>query len=1235
MIKESANAKWLVRLPATGKLLPALVVTCLMAGALLLPSPNLYGQATINASLSGSVLDSSGAAVPGAKVTLSNADKGFIRTQNSQADGTYVFTLVPASTYTLTVEKDGFKKAVQEGMVLSVGQSASTDVTLQIGDARAEVNVTAAAPIMNTTNATVGSDVSARETVELPLHWRNVFGLVQLNSSVNPLPNTVAGAGGDISDQNITWAIMFGGGRTRSTCYLLDGHWNNTGDWGGIIYAPGVDETQEFKIITNAFTAQYGWTMGNILNAITKSGTSSFHGNVFEFLRNDNLDANLFFSNANKQERPEFKRNNFGASAGGPLYIPKIYEQKDKTFIFGYYEGIRQGSPWTNTATVPTASMRNGDFSELLGSVVPSTTDILGRPVYNGAIYDPFSSRQLALGQVDNDPTYGSGLAATAAGYVRNPFGATLANGWTPTNQIPNGLFDSVAQNMASFYPAANKGGISGNYVSSGSVPGYIDKYSIRVDHNISDKSRLFGRWSWNRIFAQQTPDVFGKDNEAGPGSANINPRWDAGASFTHTFSPSLLLSVNVGWNRWFESFAPTHWGFLPSSMGLPAYLDQITAFPTVGVADTTGFGAGYYSGTPREPRSLFVDITKVHGSHSFTFGFQNIWMQNYESFVDPAGFNFDRGMSNGPDPTAPVSSTGWGFASMLMGTGAGAGTPGQFTAAGAGGQFSLAANTSMMKKYIGAYVQDDWKVNRRLTLNLGVRWDMQTPPTERFNRIWDFNFTDPSPLTGVVPSTFTDPTGGSHPLNMQGFLEPVTSGPYGRSIYKAPHNSFAPRIGLAYKLTDKLVMRTGFGIFFTETQEVSQYEGMSNYGFSTLTPWVATVGGITPNDLLSDPFPNGFIQPVGTAAGKLMQIGNDINTFPPNPTRPTPYVNQWTFGFQYQFAPDDVLDVTYVGNHGTKLLFGGMYGNQLTPDKLALGSQLTQNVPNPFYNYFNSNGILSGCGLDYPTVPYQQLLRPYPQYCHVGWRYMPGAVSNYNALEINFMHRFSKGLLMNASFTWSKYMDSFWGPGWGYSQSRDNYRVLDYSLSGNDIPRSLVLSWIYELPVGRGKQFGAGMNSVANAVVGGWQISGIAMFKAGFPLGMTDLNNMNALNGGQRPNCIGDPSVSSHPTDPATGGIVWFNTAAYSQPAAYTRGSCSRYSPDNRAMGRNNWDLNISKEWKAQERFRIQFRGEMFNALNHTYLFAPDQARNSSTFGQIFSAGPSRVVQLGLKVNW
>ena len=760
-----------LRKPPVTRLGAGLGLGCLLACLVLLQGiPKIYGQVTINATLDGTVLDTSKAVVPGATVTLTDKAKGFTRTEVSQPDGRYLFNLIPAGTYELQVEQKGFRTYVQSGIVLGIGQAATQDVIMQLGAQTQEVKVTAAAPLVNTTNATIGSEVTAKETVELPLNWRNVYGLTLLNSSVNPLPNTVPGAGGDIADEDITYAVNFGGGRGRSTAYLLDGHWDNTGDWGAVIYVPGVDETQEFKIETNSFTAQYGWTMGNILNAVTKSGTSSFHGDVFEFLRNSAMDSNYFFANATNQPIPEFRRNNFGVSAGGPLYIPKLYEQKDKTFIFGYYEGLRQSSPWTSLVSVPTDSMKSGDFSGLLGSA--SGNDALGRPIYAGAIYNPFTSRQVTGGGVDSVTGLPvTGLATGVVGHIRDPFGATAANGWLPTNIIPPNMFDSVAKNFLQYWPTPTGTGTVNNYASAGSVPGWVDKYSVRVDHNISEKSRFFARWSWERISQQSGDDIFGND-PGGPGTVTLEPRWDAGASYTHTFSPTLLLSVTGGWNRWFEGFRPTTGqGFLASSAGLPTYLDQIKEFPYISTSDTYGLGAGYWSATPREPRSLFVDLTKVYHSHSFTMGWQQIWVANYEEFLDPAGFSFNRSMSNGPDPKDPVSTTGYGFASFLMGTGAQNAAAGQFTLPGAGGQFGFQPNVSEMKKYRGAYFQDDWKVNRKLTVNLGLRWDMQTAPTERHNRLWAFDFNSASPLAGVVPGTFAGPDENTYSLNLKGFL--------------------------------------------------------------------------------------------------------------------------------------------------------------------------------------------------------------------------------------------------------------------------------------------------------------------------------------------------------------------------------------------------------------------------------------------------------------------------------
>ena len=435
-------------------------------------SPTLWAQGeSASARLSGTVVDPNKAAVPAAKVTLSNDQTGFARIAGTSETGSYSFTLVPAGTYQLKVEKEGFSAAALAGVLLTVGQSTTLDIMLVLGAVSQTVEVEANAPLLNTGSANLGSEVTSKQVIELPLNIRNVFGLVSLDSSVNNSAQVQAlnpsGSQGN-ADQDIAF-FNFGGGRFGTTAFLLDGHWNGAGDWAGIIFVPSVDELQEFRIQTHTFSPQYGWSMGNVVNAVTKGGSRSFHGSAFEFARNSIFDANNFFNNKNGLARTDFKRNQFGFTAGGPLYLPGIYRQRDKTFVFGAYEGLRQETPTTLVTTVPTDLQKKGDFSQTRNP--------------NGSlaqIYDPFSTTV-----VNGAP-------------VRTPFGGNL---------IPSAMFDPVAVNALTFYPSTNRPGdpLTGanNFVGTAGLPTNSDQYTIRVDHNINDNQRLFGRWSQKRQFKQ------------------------------------------------------------------------------------------------------------------------------------------------------------------------------------------------------------------------------------------------------------------------------------------------------------------------------------------------------------------------------------------------------------------------------------------------------------------------------------------------------------------------------------------------------------------------------------------------------------------------------------------------------------------------------------------------------------------------------------------------------------
>jgi hypothetical protein len=1127
----------------------------------------------VSARLDGTVQDENNATVPQAKVTLSNPDVGFSREAITGDSGLYTFSLIPPGTYQLRVEKTGFTVFLQSNIVLSVGQSSTLNAQLRVGNVNQTVEVTAQAPVLNTGSADVGSEVSSKQAVELPLNIRNVYGLVELDSSVNNSQQFQAlnppGSQGNV-DQDIAF-FNFGGGRFGTTAFLLDGAWDGAGDWDGVIYVPSVDELQEFRIQTNTFSPQYGMSMGNVVNAVTKSGTRSFHGDAFEFLRNNNLDANNYFNNLEGLDRPQFKRNQFGFTAGGPVYIPHFYKQRDKTFIFGTYEGLRQQTPTTLVTTVPTALQRSGNFSQTFNQDGSLAT-----------IYNPFTT-QFVNGQ-----------------YVRTAFAG---------NMIPQTLLNPVSLKLMNYYPASNRAGdpITGanNYVGTAGLPTDSDQYTIKVDHNVSEKQNFFARWSQKRQFKQLEGDFFGASDPGGNGTLAPDNRFEGGLGYTYVFSPTFVMSLNFGWGRWVEGRKPQGVPFDVTQVGLPASLNSYNgpgAFPGINITGYQGLGSGVLNATPREARTYAADFTKNLGSHGFSMGFMGIDFVLNTFNSAQASFNFSPDFTQGPFPTSANSDSGSGVASFLLGTGD-----------NSSGGISSSAEAAFSKKNYGFYFNDNWKFNKKLTLNLGVRYDIQTAPTDRFNRLSYFTFA-PNPISSQVPG-----------LNLPGDLQYVNGNQ--RGVYNTNYNDIAPRVGLAYSAFSHLVFRAGYGIFYTPAMEFGDYQGLTLNGFSQTTPYVGTLNGVTPQNLLSDPFPTGLLAPVGEANGGSTNVGQTIDAVLRN--RANPYVQQWTANVQYQIG-NTVLQTAYIGNHGVKLLFGTTYElNQLPTADLALGNQLLAPVANPFYGVITS-GALSG-----PTVSYGQLLRPFPEYTGVEDVQAPSASSNYNALAISANHRFSNGIQFLVSYTWSKYLTNSEGPeGWtnGQALSVQNWynNSLEKSFMSDDIPRSLVASYVYQLPVGAGRKF-APSNKIVENIIGGWQVAGVSSFKDGFPLSVTNAtNNSNSFGGNQRPNIVANPKLSN-PTI-----YQWFNTAAFTQPAPFTFGDVPRTMGYLRSQGTINSDMTLEKYWRLwNEASRLQLRAEFFNLFNRTQFFAPGTTFGTSSFGVVPGALPARSIQFGMKLYW
>lgn len=1168
--------------------------------------PTVRGQSMAStASLSGVVSDPSGARVAGASVSLANPEKGFSRAFKTDAEGTYSFPLLPAGAYTLTVQATGFKTFKQEGVHLEVGQAATYTATLTIG-ATEQVVVTTAPPLLQTDNANIGAEISTEQVTELPLNLRNVFNFVELNSSVNNLSQrqTISSGGEQGSaDQDVSF-LNFGGGYFGTTAFLLDGAWDTSTGWGGVIYVPSPDNVQEFKVQQNSFSAQYGWSTGNVVNVVTKSGTRSLHGVAYDYLRNGDLDANYYFNNLNHLPRPNSHRNQFGVAGGGPVYIPGIYKQRDRTFWFFQYEGHRENEPLAaSLSTTPIPAFRMGDFSSLLGTAI-GATDALCRPIVAGQIYDPFSTRQVTA-------TCGSNIGKTV--YIRDPIaGNNLTNSKTG--------IDAVGQKLVNYYPAPLNSQLTNNWSATGTGLDNSDEFSARVDHHIGDKTSIYGRYSYKKESKAEAPDYFGATDPAGPGQINPNNRWSLALGVSQVLTPTFTMSVNLGGVKWIEGNNMQSAGFKPSSLGLPAFIDPNSAqFPVINANLYLGEGPLAGAGQARFPRmsaSGSVDFVKVLGANQLSFGYMQVAIDENGGRIAPTTFTFNNLFTAGPDPTSPATG-GDAIASMLLGT----------PASGSTGVSVFAVSRTWLD---GAYLQDDWKATRKLTVNLGLRWEVQRPITDRHNRLSTFNYTAANPISTAVGSNYT------------GAVVFATSS--NRGQYDTDYKHLAPRLGFTYQLTPKLVARGGYGLFYP-----NQFLNSPNIvGYNSTTPYVAsTNGGISPcaGCTLSHAFPNGPVPIVGDTQAGLTNVGYSTNAV--NPKRKTYYGEQWMGGVQYAPTANDVFDATYVGNHNVHTLGGGLNLNQIDPKYFSMGSALLDPVPNPFFGHITSSGC-NGYDLSAATVPQGALLRPHPEFCDINELDDPAGDSHYNALDVNYTHRVSQGLTMLASYTFSKFIDDIAGPeGWANSSAETTRNVYDLaaekSVDPNDTPNSFVLSYVYELPVGRGKKLGSGMNGVANQVLGGWQTTGIFTFKQGFPLSISSPGNgLDYFGAGQHVDVVGSYKISHQSR------TEWFNNtppglsgAAFQPAASWTLGNAPRFFSDLRSPHYNNWDIGIQKNFPIRESARVEFRLDMFNAFNHANFYAPNTslpplgATSPGPFGTISETWTPRLLQAALRLYW
>lgn len=1157
------------------KIVPAILLTLLVSSCLLAQTPT--------GTLQGTVSDQSGALISGATVKVTNTGTNETKEFQTDSAGRFVVLFLTPGTYTVSVEAKGFNSAKEDNVKVDVSQTRAVNFSLSVGTVSEQVEVQAAATPLDTTTATTGEVIDTKKVIDLPLNGRNPFSL----STLVPGVNNVGGA----STPHI------GGSRNAVNEEQLDGMTNilpenNVGN-NVSAYTPIVDSVQEFSVQTNSLSAEYGRFGGGVINLVTKSGTNQWHGGLFEFSRNSVLNANDFFANRAGQGKPSSNERQYGGTLGGPIDIPHVYNGHDRSFFFFGFQGDNASTAAVATETVPTVAFRNGDFSAL------GTT-----------IYDPLT--------VHLDPATGN--------YVRDAFAG---------NVIPSTRFDPVAVKALSYFPLPNTGGPgaqTNNFIAVGNNIGDTYQWDSRIDHNFTDKWHTFLRLSHS--WSTSTPLFpYGANNPASPvGSGFVNGgAWSASLDNTVTFSPTLVGDFRYGFARSYVTDKPLGAGFDVTSLGLPQSLQtlalqRVAEFPNFSFSNGATLGNSGYVPLIENPSAhdLTASLTKVFAHQTVKFGGE--WRKlfiNFAQYGYPAGqFTFDQTWTQ--QVLNQSNGTGSPYASFLLGLPSG----GQVT------EEPTAADASI---YWAAYVQDDWKVTQKLTLNLGLRWDMDIPRTERYNRLSYWNPNLPSPIQGLVPASACLYCGD---LKGQMLFVSTPQSQYGRYQGPPQWKDFGPRFGFAYNPTTNMVLRGGFGISYAPSalQAAGTTGAPGVQGFGTTTNVNSSfTNQQTINATLSNPFPQGYVLPLGAAGGPGTDLGLSIGESFFDSYR-NPYSIEWNFNVQHQLPGQMTLEVGYIANRGLFLVNGETTTpySQVNPIYASLGNQLLAQVPNPFY------GIITtpGSPLSQPTVSYNRLLAPYPQYASVGSFRKPTADSFYNGVIARLDKRFSNGLTFLVSFTGGKLMDnsaaavSYLGPISGtYANQYDGH--LEWSVSPQDVSRSLVTSFVYNLPFGKGQKFISSAPRVANWLISGWQVNGIITLQTGTPIVLGPaINQTGLLTQAQRPDNNGHSAALSNPTI-----NEWFNTSVFYQPPPFTIGNAARTLPDVRNPGESDADLSLFKNnyFGKESRYNLQLRIEAFNALNHPQFAAPNTSLEAGTaFGTITSlAIPSRVVQLAAKFNF
>ena len=1113
---------------------------------------------TVTGTITGVIKDSSGAVLPGVTVTFTQVETSRQESVVTDRDGRYTSQPLQLGTYRVEAALSGFKSSVRAPIPLTIDDVARVDFTLEVGTVQEVVEVRAEAALVDARTSSVGKLVDNRRIAELPLNTRNVYSLIYLTPGV---AGTIGNAYGDLR-------YTINGARPRSSDTLVDGvtaTFPTVTGGQGISVFPSVDAIQEFKVLGATFPAEFGRSLGSVINVAYKAGSNTFRGSAYEFVRDSAFDSKNYFQKLRGEKPGDFSRHQYGGSAGGPLQV-------GKTFYMASFEGLREKAFASATLTVPTALERQGDFSQTFAA--------------NGQlvrIFNPFTTR-----------------ANPAGGFIRDQFA---------DNRIPSSLMDPVALNIMKYYPLPNQPGdaITGrnNYYTTGTSNLDTANTDLRLDRNFGAAGRGFMRYS-HRYVRTAPLQAFPDDLAIAEGRViEENRTHNFVTEYNHTLGRSTLLTARIGFARTLFIFDNQGLGFKPSTLGLPVSIDNAVdrqMFPAIGASNYVSLGGNDHRYNAFMSYPALVSLTRTSSKHTFKTGLDarmirvNVWEAR------AAGtFNFSAAMTQGPNPTTASTTAGNAIASLLLGTG---------TANNA--LIQNWKNVASNNLYFGGYVQDDWRVTSRLTLNLGLRYDFETPRTERFDRMNYFDPNATSPLAAQVPQ---------YP-NLKGGLVFVGVDGNSRWQFEPDKNNLAPRLGGAFEINGKTVLRAGYAHLYGPSYQ--QANGtVGPFGFRTENLWVATIDGITPFRLLRDPYPAGFTASPGASQGLLTAVGGSIQA-PLRDTSPTPWTRQWNVTVQRELPWRVGAEISYVGTAGHDLQTnteGGLNINQLDPQYLALGSALNQTVPNPFFGIVNSGILVS------PTISRAQSLRPFPQFTDIIPLQNTGSTSLYQALQISVNRRMSNGLAVAGSYAWSKAEEE------GETHQNSYDIAASRSVASYDIPHRFVVSALYELPFGRGRRFGATAPGWLDGIAGGWQINGIATLQSGTPLTISASNTAGLFNPVTRANWNGEDPRLDGPADERL--QRWFNTSVFSQPAAFTFGNAGATFPLLRTHHVRNLDLSLFKHFTFGN-VRLQARVEAFNALNRVQFGSPNTSVTSSSFGVVTSqANTPRQLQFGVKLLW